>query len=143
MGQTGTINPGEAWNGTFAYGYVNGIELLTLKEITTTDEIEYEDIPQPGQLRDGRKMVKIGGKGEFTVTRVNTQLLRKLSGMIDKGLQPEIEIQATQDDPNSSDALYMSFEGCTIEKLDYIIAKSHEVVGETYPFAYSGRHFLN
>ena len=138
-----TINPSKTWNGTFAQVFVDGVEMLLLQSIEVKDEVEYEDIPQPGQLRDGRKMVKLGGTGEFTVKTANKTLIRKLAGMVDQGYQPEVDIQATQDDPASDDAVYMSLLGCTIENLDYIVASPHEVSGETFPFAFRERRFLN
>lgn len=143
MGKTGNIRAAETWNGTFGYVYVDGVEMLLLNGLEIKDEIEYEAISQPGQLRDGQKMVKVGGSGEINVKVANKDLVRKLAGMLDNGLQPEVAIQATQDDPASADAVYMSFEGCTIEGLDYIIANPHEVSGETFPFKFTSRKFLN
>ena len=133
----------KTWNGTFARVFIDGIEALLLSSITTRDEIEYEDIPQPGKLRDGKKMVKVGGTGEMTVKVANKNLVRDLAARLDQGHQPEVEIQATQDDPASDDALYMAFNNCAIEGLDYIVATSHEVSEETFSFSYTDRKFLN
>lgn len=143
MGKTGRAHAAETWNGTFGYVYVDGIEILLLNGVEIKDEIEYEEVPQPGQLRDGQKMIKVGGSGEFNVKVANKNLVRKLASMIDDGKQPEVSIQATHDDPASPDALYLSLENCTIEELDYIIANPHEVSGETFPFKFQHRKFLN
>lgn len=131
------------WNGTFAHCFVNGRELLTLQKIETRDEIEYENIAQPGRLRDGRKMKGVKGKGEFTILTVDKILARELSQQLDRGEQPEVEIQATNDDPASNDAAYMAFYGCSIDAIDYIVGGAHEVVEEKYSFEYSGREWLN
>lgn len=143
MGLTGNAKPSHTWNGTFGYVFVNGIEVLLLNGVEIKDEIDYEDVSQPGRLRDGKKMVKLGGTGEFSVKVANKNLVRQLAADIDAGLQPEVEIQATQDDPASPDAVYMAFEECTIESLDYIIANPHEVSSETFPFSFQDRKFLN
>lgn len=143
MGKTGNIHASRTWNGTFGFAYVDGVEMLTLNGIEIKDSVEYEEIAQPGELRDGQKMVKLGGSGEFSVKVADKKLVRKLADMIDEGLQPEVTIEATQDDPASPEALYMSFHQCTIENLDYIIANPHEVSGESFPFKFKERKFLN
>lgn len=143
MGMTGMIPDSFVWNGTFGYAFMNGIEVMLLKSIKTSDTIEYTEIAQPRRLRDGRKMIKVGGTGEIVALVHTKVLVREMAKMIDQGLQPEVTIEATNDDPASPDALYMGFQGCTIENLDYVNADAHTEVEETFTFSFSDRTFLN
>lgn len=143
MGLSSNYNPEKVMNGTYGYAYFDGEELLELESVKVKDSISYEPVSQPGQLREGQKMVSIEGSGEITLYRINHRVLKKFAKAIDEGRQPTVDITTTIADPNADESQTITFYDCTIEELGYVSSEPKAIIKDTYPFHYRERKFID
>lgn len=143
MGQTGNIDAKNVFNGTFGYMYIDGEEVLSLVSLTATDEITYEDVDQPGQLRSGKKMTAINGTGQFVLNKITNDYNKKWAQAIDEGRQPEVTITSVEADPNATESNTMAFYGCTIGSIPYVNSAAKTLTQDTYEFSFQDRKYLD
>lgn len=143
MGQTGKIQAKNVFNGTFGFLYVDGEEVLSLVSCSAKDEISYEDVDQPGELRSGKKMIGIQGSGEFVVNKVTNDYHKKWAAKIDAGEQPEVTITSVEADPNALETNTMQFYDCAIGEIPYVNSAAKTLTQDTFPFTFQDRKYLD
>lgn len=143
MGQTGTMDAKNVFNGTFGFMYIDGEEVLSLVSLTATDEITYEDVDQPGQLRSGKKMTAVNGTGQFVINKITNDYNKKWAQAIDEGRQPEVTITSVEADPNALESNTMAFYGCTIGSIPYVNSAAKTLTQDTYEFSFQDRKYLD
>lgn len=143
MGQTGKIDAKNVFNGTFGYMYIDGEEVLSLVSCNAKDEITYDEVDQPGELRSGPKMTAIKGSGEFVVNKISNDYHKKWAAKIDRGEQPEITITSVEADPNALESNTMQFYGCAIGEIPYVNSASKTLTQDTFPFTFQDRKYMD
>lgn len=143
MGMTKSFEARNVMNGTYDYMSIDGEEVAELAGVKVEDEIEYEDIEQPGNLRSGKKMTSIGGKGEFTVNKITNKYNRIWSEKAEQGIQPEVTIVTTEADPNALEACTIMYLGCAIENIPYINGEPKTPTKDTYKFSFQEKKYLD
>lgn len=143
MGQTGKIDAKNVFNGTFGNLYVDGEEVLSLVSVSATDEITYEAVDQPGELRSGQKMTGVNGTGQMVINKVSNDYHKKWAQAIDEGRQPEVTLTSVEADPNALESNTMAFYGCAIGSIPYVNSAAKTLTQDTFDFTFQDRKYLD
>lgn len=143
MGQTKNINPQNVMNGTFSYLYIDGEEVAELESVSANDEVSYEDVNQPGQLRSGQKMTGVAGSGEIVVNKITNAYYKKWSASVNAGIQPECTIVTVEADPNAMESTTIQYSGCNIGTIPYINSQPKTLTKDTIPFTFMDVKYLD
>lgn len=143
MGQTRNIDPQNVMNGTFSYLYTDGTEVAELESVNISDEITYEDVNQPGQLRSGQKMTGVSGSGEIVVNKITNSYYKQWAASIDQGIQPDVTIVTVEADPNALESTTIQYTGCAIGTIPYINSAPKTLTKDTISFTFMDRKYLD
>ena len=131
-------------NGSLCKVYHDGEWLTNATGLEIVAEINYEDVPRAGTRKLGKKATTIDMTGTLTGLKVNHNLVRAISQIMDDGQGAFItELLAQIDDPEATDARgFIRVKGVQFNTIPILNYEHGSIVEEELPFVYDDFEFL-
>ena len=133
----------QVWLGTWGKVWVDG-ELLSEATAFRADvTLNYEDVTRVGNLMTGHKLTGMAGEGEITLHKVDSYVLRRISANAKRGILPDITIESSWDDPNSTGEQRVAIKHVKFEKMSLMDWEAGNMGEESYSFTFSDYDIKN
>lgn len=132
-----------AINGTFGYMYLDGELVRETTALKATVELNFLPVPMCGDLAEHKKVSGLKGKGNVTMTKVNSRMAILLSDYIKSGKTPTFTIISKLEDPDAFGAERVVLKGVQFESLSLVDWGTNKIGEINQPFTFTDWEFLD
>lgn len=132
-----------AINGTFGYVYLEGELVREATALKATIELQFLQVPMCGDLAEHQKVSGMKGKGNVTMTKVNSRMAMMLSDYIKSGKTPKFTVISKLEDPDAYGAERVVLKGVQFDSLTLADWGTNKIGEINQPFTFTDWEFLD
>lgn len=137
------FEPKRAINGTFGEVLLNGENVREATALKADVEMEFKDVPMCGTLSRKQKNAGWTGRGNVTMTKINSRMAILIADEIKAGRTPEFVIISKLADPDAWGAERVVLKGVQFTGLT-LADWAAEAIGQvSQPFTFTDYEFLD
>lgn len=132
----------ETLSGTHGQLWINDVLFEEVTKFSAELNPEFADVNKGGSMAKYKKLIGYEGKGEVTMNKVTSKLMRVVADNLMKGKQTMVKIVSNLDDPDSRGNERIVIYDAILEKSTLADWESKSVGEEKIPFTFTRYEIL-